>query len=101
MSTTITGHWPTRDGNTYIVADVEGLPFPVRWEAPGSYADEAAMAAAVDGTLEILAPDACRRAYPLAHVEQGEGETELQAWERVLAAGVDDAGMDLAERTCA
>jgi hypothetical protein len=104
MTTIITGHWPTRDGNTYITAAVAGVPYPVRWEAPGSYADEAAMIAAVDANQAPLVCDAHRRAYPLAViVRQGEDEakeTELAAWERVLAAGTDDAGVALTERTC-
>lgn len=86
--TTIKKSTMTRDGNTYIVAETGGRE--VRWEAPGEYADEAAMISAVQGNEDMLVRDSYRREYPAAKVDPREGETLRAAWERVIAAGVDD-----------
>ena len=74
----------TTDGNTYIIANIDGME--VRCEAPGELS-EAQAQAYIDANEDMLVCDYYMRTYmeSMDVPTPEEGESQREAWERVLA----------------
>lgn len=59
--------------------------------------DTAGIMAHLEARTEAFTVDRHRSEYPRAEVIPGTGESEVEAWARVIADGHDDEGTPLAE----
>lgn len=81
-------------GDSHCVrALIDGIE--ILWDCGDSWPDDIYLA--LEDNYEMLLSDYYRRQYRGAVVNPQEGETELEAWERIEAQEKDDRGVLLSE----